>query len=79
MNLNTNYMVFIKNPRDMTQIEDLGRQMYGKKWKAFTNAYKMTTELAHGYLLIDLKQQTPDRLRLQTDIFPPKETVVFVI
>ena len=79
MNLNTNYIVLFKNPRDMTQIEVLGRQMYGKKWKAFTNAYKMATELAHGYLLIDLKQQTPDRLRLRTDIFPPKETVVFVI
>ena len=47
MNLNTNYIVLFKNPRDMTQIEVLGCQMYGKKWKAFTNAYKMATELAH--------------------------------
>lgn len=77
MSLNTNYMVLFKNPRDITQVDVLGQQMYGKK--AFAKAYKMATDIPHGYLLIDLKQQTPDQLRLRSNIFPGNDTDVFVI
>jgi hypothetical protein len=79
MSLNTNYMVLFKNPRDITQVDVLGPQMYGKKAKAFAKAYKMATDIPHGYLLIDLKQQTSDQLRLRSNIFPGNDTDVFVI
>ena len=79
MSLNTSYIVLFKNPRDINQIEILGRQMYGKKFKRFTEAFQDATTKPHSYLLIDLKQSTPDKLRLRSNIFPHQSTVVYVI
>ena len=33
-------------------------------------AFKKETSVPYGYLLIDLKQETDDKLRLRTGIFP---------
>ena len=66
--LNAQYMVFFKNPCDTSQLTHLAKQMYpGKvKFESFENATKVT----YGYLVIDLKQETPEQLRLRTSIFP---------
>ena len=75
LSLNSHYLVVFKNPRDMSQISFLARQMYPSNKKYVQDAYKDATETPHGYLLIDLKQSTPDNLRLRTGIFPsdPKQ------
>ena len=42
--------------------------------KAFTNA----TSAPYGYLLIDLKQETDDKLSLRTGIFPEDVQYVYL-
>ena len=70
ISLNSHYLVLFKNPRDGSQASILGKQMYPNKVKYFSEAYKEATSRPHGYLLCDLHQETPDHLRLRTDIFP---------
>lgn len=79
ISLNGHYLVLFKNPRDATQAGNLGRQMYPRRLKYFQSAYKQATSGAHSYLLCDLRQETPDHLRLRTNIFPEDQgQVVFV-
>ena len=79
MSLNSSYMVLFKNPRDIGQVEVLGRQMYGKKSKSFASAFKDATSEPHGYLLIDLKQEIPEKLRLRSNIFSDEHTIVYLL
>lgn len=79
MNLNASYLVLFKNPRDINQISYLSRQMYPKgQTKFMLDSFKDATLLPHGYLLIDLKQDTYDMLRLRTGIFPHEKTYIYV-
>ena len=70
MSLNSNYIVLFKNARDATQVANLARQMYPGKSTFMIEAFKNATSATYGCLLIDLKQETDDKLRLRTDIFP---------
>lgn len=70
ISLNTNYIVIFKNPRDRAQIQHLARQVFPENPKFLSEAYHNATTPPHGYLLLDLKQTTPDNLRLRTGIFP---------
>jgi hypothetical protein len=76
--LNTHYLVLFKNPRDSAQIAHLGRQIFPERVKYFREAFADATTRPYGYLLVDLKTTTPDNLRLRTDIFPDKDTIVYV-
>ena len=76
--LNSHYLVVFKNPRDASQITHLAKQMYPGKLKYVQESFKDATSVPHGYLLLDLRQETPDHLRLRTDIFPPDHQVVYV-
>ena len=69
MSLNTQYLVLFKNPRDQQQVAVLARQMYPDKTKYFLDKFREATSKPYGYLFIDLKQETPDSLRLKTNIF----------
>ena len=69
MSLNSHYIVLFKNPRDATQISFLSRQMYPKNSKFLEEAYHDATNEPYGYLLIDLKQATPNEFRVQSNIF----------
>jgi len=44
--------------------------MFPKNVKAVTEAYQDSVSRPHGYLLFDLRQETPDKLRLKTNILP---------
>jgi hypothetical protein len=52
----------------------LAHQMYPQRTKYFLEAYTAATAQPHGYLVIDMKQETPDILRLRSSIFPGEET-----
>ena len=75
ISLNTHYMVVFKNPRDGSQITHLAKQMYPDKIRYVKEAFADATTRAHGYLFVDLKQHTPDHLRLRTDVLKPHQTV----
>ena len=70
ISLNAQYIVAFKNPRDATQVTHLARQMYPGRVKYMQEAFKDATSGPYGYLLIDLKQETPEHLRLRTNVFP---------
>ena len=72
ISLNSHYLVLFKNPRDASQISHLAKQMYPSKVesKFLQEAFADATAQPFGYLLIDLKQSTPDWSRVRTAIFP---------
>ena len=41
-------------------------------------AFKNSTSAPYGYILIDLEQETDDKLRLRTDIFPGDVQYVYL-
>ena len=70
ISLNSQYMVVFKNPRDASQLANLARQMYPGRGPFVQEAFADATASPYGYLLIDLKPNTPDDLRLRTSILP---------
>ena len=76
--LNAHYIVMFKNPRDKMQVKVLARQMFDKDAKVMLEAFFDATKKPHGYLLIDLKQATPEHLRLRTNIVPGEPLTVYV-
>ena len=70
ISLNSQCMVIFKNPGDASQIANLARQMYPGRGAFVQEAFTDATASPYGYLLIDLKQNTPDDLRLRTSILP---------
>jgi len=55
----------------------LARQLYTENSACLYNAYQDSTQRPHGFLLLDLSQDTDDRLRFRTDIFPTEQAVVY--
>ena len=78
ISLNAHFLIVFKNPRDASQITHLAKQMYPGKLKYVQEAFKDATSLPYGYLVFDLRQTTPDHLRLRTRIFPPDHQVVYL-
>lgn len=78
ISLNTQYMVLFKSPRDATQISNLAKQMYPGKGKFVQEAFFDATKEPFGYLFVDLKQSTPEHMRLRTNLFPGETQYVYV-
>ena len=77
VNLNTQYLVLFKSPRDHDSIVTLGRQLYGPGYKMMQEAYIDAVSIPHSYLLVDSKPRTPEKLRLRSKIFPGETTIVY--
>jgi hypothetical protein len=52
--------------------------MYPRRTEFFLEAFALATARPHGYMVIDMKQTTPDILRLRTFIFPGEEQKAYV-
>ena len=78
LSLNSHYLIMFKNPRDHLQIANLARQMYPGRSQFLIEAFEDATKASHGYLLIDLKPDTDDQLRIRTGIFPSDKLIVYV-
>lgn len=76
-NLNVQYLVIFKNPRDATVIDFLARQAYPNNRNFLISAFQDATKIPHGYIFLDFTQQCPDDLRVKTDIFNPKGAMVY--
>lgn len=71
VSLNAHYILAFKSPRDRSQIYHLARQVYPEDPRVVQEAYfDSTTNTPYGYLLLDLKQTTPENCRLRSCIFP---------
>ena len=77
--LNAQYMIIFKNPSDVTQIATIGRQMYPHDPKFLPAAFKAATSRPHGYIFIDLRQETPEEYRIRTGILSNDSGIAMTI
>lgn len=76
--LNTHYMVLFKTPRDQTQIRTLSSQMFPKNSQFLPSALEDACTIQdRGYLVIDLRNDTPSDFRVRTLIFIGEETIIY--
>lgn len=75
--INSQYIILMKNPADKLQVATLGRQIFPDNTKYFKEAFEDSTRDPHGYLMVDLSQDTPEHARLRTHIFPGQQTIVY--
>jgi hypothetical protein len=76
--LNSHYLVLFKNPRDAQQISHLARQMFPKKSKYMQEAFSDATSKPYSYLVVDLRADTDDSMRLRSGIFPDEDNFAYV-
>ncbi len=77
VSLNSHYLVLFKNPRDKLQIRSLAMQMYPMNVEFLVRAYEDATKVPYGYLVIDLRPDTSDELRVRSNIFNASEQCVY--
>jgi len=70
ISLNAKYSVALKNVRDKSQFLYLARQVHPEDSNSLYKSYLDATERPHGYLILDFAQDTEDRLRYRTNVFP---------
>jgi len=70
ISLNTKYLVLLKNVRYTNQFLYLARQAYPEDSHSLYDAYRDATRQPHGYLILDFAQDTDDKLRFRTNVFP---------
>ena len=71
-------MVLFKSVRSTSQIAALAVQMYSKESKYMIDAFNDATKYPHSYLLVDMRPETDERLRLRAKIFPGEIQEVYV-
>jgi len=76
--INSQYLVVFKSPRDKTAIQHLGTQMFPKNSKFLVESFQDATLEPYGYILIDLRQETPEQMRIRTKIFGGEQEAVYV-
>ena len=70
VSLNCHYLGLFKSPRDSSQINHLAKQMFPGHVKYMQESFQDATSRPYGYLLCDLKPETPTVFRLRTNVFP---------
>lgn len=73
---NSTYVILFNSPNDVGQIRTFALQRFDPA--AIMSAYNRISRYPRGYLLIDCTQNTPDKLRLRTNIIPPQSLVYFI-
>lgn len=63
--LNLQYGIFIKNPRDITQVKHFATQIGFSNFRHFLSAYKQATCNNWSDFVVDLTPDTPHNLRLR--------------
>ena len=69
ISLNSNYIVLMKNTRDSSSVSILAKQTHPFRTRFVTDAYLDATRNPYSYLLMDLRQETPEEIRPRGNIF----------
>ena len=67
-----------KNPRDSLGIATLAKQMFPRRTQYLMDSFHDATKKPFSYLLIDCHPQTPEAIRLRTNIFPGERHIVYM-
>lgn len=69
ISLNTKYIVYFKNPRDLSSLGVLSRQLCPSNWRNLQKLFIEALCEAYSYLIIDLAQDTLDIFKFRNNIF----------
>jgi len=78
ISLNAQYIVLFKNPHDSGQFSHLAKQLYPHNSRYALDAYIDATTEPYGYLLLDLRSEQDEDLRLRTHIFSGERQIVYL-
>jgi len=78
ISLNAQYLVFFKSPRDSSQFVHLAKQVFPHNTRFAVEAYKMATEKPFSDLLLDLRNEQDELLRLRSNVFPDEKHTLYV-
>ena len=62
-------MIIFKNLRDKTRFANLAKQFMPRKYKFLLWAFEDATKLPRSYLILDMRPETNDKLRVRARIF----------
>ena len=79
MSFNCHYLVMFQSPRDSSQVSHLAKKMFPGHVKYMQEAFHYATKRPYGYLLCDLKPETPTDFRLRTNIFPGETQLAYCL
>jgi len=65
VSLNSHYMFLFYNPRDVSTVQNLGRQLYPHNPNFLLHAYEWATSRAFSHLFLDLTQRADRRVRVR--------------
>ena len=77
ISLNTHFQILMKNPRGLSQIECLSRQVFPGKSKLLVEAYRDCMKTPFGYLVVDLSPTGEEERRVRSKIFQHEDTVIY--
>ena len=66
---NATYLILFRSPRSQTQVGHLARQMFSRP-KGMVEAFEDATAQPYTNLVVDCRPDTPECLRLRTNILP---------
>ena len=66
--LNSHYLVLFKSPRDSSQVNHLAKKMFPGHTKYMQESFQDATSKPYGFLLCDLKPDTPCDFRLRSNV-----------
>jgi hypothetical protein len=69
ISLNAKYLVLLKSVTDKNQFTHVPRQVYPKDSGSMYQVHLNATAKPHGYLVLDVLQDTDDLLRFRTNLF----------
>ena len=75
---NVHYMFLFKSPRDSRSITTLSSQLFVGNSRGLTESYRDATRVPYSHLMLDLHQETDDRVRVKGN-FLSDHMVVFSI
>ena len=78
MSLNCHYLILFKSPRDSSQINHLAKQMFPGHVKYMQESFQDATSRPYGYLLCNLKPETPTGFRLRSHILTEETQYAYV-
>ena len=78
ISLDSHYFIVFKNPRDSLGIATLAKQMFPGRTQYLMDSFHDATKKPFSYLLIDCHPQTPENIRLRTNIFPGERHIVYM-
>ena len=78
ISLNCHYIFVFKNPRDSLGIATLAKQMFPRQSNYLVDSFHDATKHPYSYLLIDCHPQTPENIRLRTNILPGERQFAYI-